>query len=200
VVNEPEGRSFIGEIPPKLLRVQGHTTKYVSSIKIEKTATSSLAEVWFENEIDLNPDLVAIIGNKGNGKSALADTIGLLGDTRQADDAFSFLSLFRDPKQNKAKNFEATLTWESGSVGSKLLSDPLKHTRPELVKYIPQNFLERICNEISSTTETDFDRELRKVIFSHVAEADRLTKPSLEELISYRTQEANARIAILRRH
>lgn len=198
VVNEPEGRSFIGEIPPKLLRVQAHTTKYISSIRIEKTATSSLAEVWFENEIDLNPDLVAIIGNKGNGKSALADTIGLLGDTRQSDDAFSFLSLFRDPKQNKAKNFEATLTWESGSVGSKLLSDPLKHTRPELVKYIPQNFLERICNEISSTTETDFDRELRKVIFSHVADADRLAKPSLEELISYRTEEANARIAILR--
>ncbi|HKB69121.1 MAG TPA: hypothetical protein VKC61_24990 [Pyrinomonadaceae bacterium] len=198
LVNEPEGRSFIGEIPPKLLRVQAHTTKYISSIRIEKTATSSLAEVWFENEIDLNPDLVAIIGNKGNGKSALADTIGLLGDTRQADDAFSFLSLFRDPKQNKAKNFEATLTWESGSVGRKLLSDPLKHTRPELVKYIPQNFLESICNEISSTTETDFDRELRKVIFSHVTDADRLAKPSLEELISYRTEEANARIAILR--
>jgi hypothetical protein len=198
VVNEPEGRSFIGEIPPKLLRVQANTTKYIGSIKIGKIAASNLSEIWFENELDLNPDLVAIIGNKGNGKSALADTLGLLGDTRQADDAFSFLPSFRNPKLNKARSFEATLTWESGNVSSKLLSDPLKRTRPELVKYIPQNFLEHICNEISSTSETNFDRELRKVIFSHVADADRLRKSSLEELIAYRTEEANARIAILR--
>ena len=60
--------------------------------------------MWFDIELELNSELVAIIGNKGSGKSALADILGLLGNTPYYD-FFSFLSeeKFRDPKNNKAK-------------------------------------------------------------------------------------------------
>lgn len=199
VRNEYAARCSIGNMPPKLIRVSQNQTKYIHSIKIEKVEGSQLNETWFSNEIPMNPDMVAIIGNRGKGKSALTDTIGLLGNTYQHE-VFSFLSRsnFRNPRDNKAKHFRATLTWESGASITKGLDDAVRLDQPELVKYIPQNFLERVCNQIGGTDETDFDRELRKVIFSHVKEAQRLGKDSLEALIKHKTAEANDRISILK--
>jgi len=199
VVNEPRERSFIGDIPPKLVRVNSNKTKYINSVRIERKPTATLDEVWFDNTIPLNPDLVAIIGNKGKGKSALTDTIGLLCNTKQHTD-FTFLSEknFRQPKENKSKHFQATLTWESGTPITRGLDEPIDEQQPESVKYIPQNFLENICTQIGKIEESDFDRELKKVIFSHVDTADRLGKASLDELVVYKTTEANAKIQALK--
>lgn len=198
VVNEPAERSFIGDIPPKLALVQQKKTKYIETIRMERKPEASLSEVWFDNTIPINPGLVAIIGNKGKGKSALTDTIGLLGNTKQHEH-FTFLSerLFRQPKENKAKYFRATLTWASGAQTAKGLEEAVDEQQPELVKYIPQNFLEKICTQLGGIEETEFDRELKKVIFSHVESASRLDKASLDDLIEYKTSEANAKIQIL---
>ena len=198
VVNEPTERVFVGEIPPKMLRVQSNKTKYIKSLKIERKSGATLSETWFDNMIPLNPDLICIIGNKGKGKSALTDIIGLLSNTKQYRD-FTFLSVnnFRQSKDNKAKHFQATLTWESGTPISKGLEEQVDERQPELVKYIPQNFLEKICTQLGSIEESDFDHELKKVIFSHVEVANRLSKASLDELIEFKTSEANARIQIL---
>lgn len=198
VVNEPGERSFIGQIPQKLDRVQKNKTKYISTICLKKKPAATLSETWFNNTILLNPDLVAIIGNKGRGKSALTDTIGILCNTRQHAD-LTFLSdkNFRQPKDNKAKNFQATLTWESGTTVTKGLDEPVDERQPEMAKYIPQNFLEKICTQLGRIEESDFDRELKKVIFSHVELAERLGKSSLDELIAYKTSEATAKIHIL---
>jgi len=199
VVNEPCERSYIGVIPPKLNHVQKNKTKYISSVRLERKLGAALAETWFNNTIPLNPDLIAIIGNKGKGKSALTDTIGLLCDTKQhADLTFLSEQNFRQRKDNKAKHFQATLTWESGAVVSKGLDDAVDEKRPELVKYIPQNFLEKICTQLGRIEESDFDRELKKVIFSHVEPAERLGKASLDELIAYKTSEATAKIRQLK--
>jgi len=199
VVNEPIERSFIGEIPPKLDHVQKNKTKYINMIRLQRKPTAMIAEVWFDNVIPLNMDLVAIIGNKGKGKSALTDTIGLLCNTKQYAD-LTFLSdkHFRQPKDNKAKHFQATLTWESGATVTKGLDEAVDEQQPESVKYIPQNFLENICTQLGEIEETDFDRELKKVIFSHVEIAERLGKASLDELIAYKTSEATSRIHILK--
>ena len=198
VVSEPHERVYVGEIPPKIIRVQKNKTKYIASIKIERKQDATLSETWFDNTIPLNPDLIAIIGNKGKGKSALTDTIGLLCNTKQYKD-FTFLSdkNFRQPRDNKAKHFQATLTWESGIPITKGLDEQVDEQLPELVKYIPQNFLEKICTQLGKIEETDFDYELKKVIFSHVELADRLGKVSLDELIEFKTSEANVRIQIL---
>jgi ABC-type lipoprotein export system ATPase subunit len=199
VLNEPNDRVFVGEIPPKLTRIRDNTTKYIDSIRIQRKATASLSETWFDNTIPLNPDLVAIIGNKGKGKSALTDIIGLLCNTKQHRD-FTFLSPdnFRQIKENKAKHFQATVTWESGATITKGLEEVVDERQPELVKYIPQNFLEKICTQLGKIEESDFDRELKKVIFSHVATADRLGTASLDELVAYKASEANKRILILK--
>lgn len=200
VLNEPESRVFVGEEPPKLAYVRSNKTKFINSINIERKTSATLPEIWFNNTIPLNCDLIAIIGNKGKGKSALTDTIGLLCNTKQSAD-FTFLSdeNFRQPRDNKAKYFTATLTWESGSKITRGLDEDVDEEQPELVKYIPQNFLEKICTQLGKIEESAFDRELKKVIFSHVEPADRLGKASLDELISYKTSEADARLGILKR-
>ena len=199
VVNEPRERSFIGTIPPKLVLVQQNKTKYISAVNIGRKPDANLSEKWFDNTIPINPDLVAIIGNKGKGKSALTDTIGLLANTKQHAE-FTFLSErnFRQPKNNKARHFCANLVWESGTGPTKGLDEPVDEQQPELVKYIPQNYLETICTQLGGIEETQFDRELKKVIFSHVDAASRLAKVSLDELVEYKTSEANEKIQILK--
>lgn len=198
-VNEPLQRSFVGKIPAKLALVEEKSTKFVTTIRLERKSTATLKEVWFDNTIAINPGLIAIIGNKGKGKSALTDTIGLLGNTKQQEH-FTFLSErnFRQPKDNKAKHFQAKLTWASGSTTTKGLDESIDEQEPEVVKYIPQNFLETICTQLGGIEETEFDRELKKVIFSHVPAASRLGRASLDDLIKYKTTEANDELQILR--
>jgi ABC-type lipoprotein export system ATPase subunit len=199
VVIEPVERSFIGEIPAKLALVEEKSTKYITTIRIERKSSATLKEVWFDNTIPINPGLIAIIGNKGKGKSALTDTIGLLANTKQHGH-FTFLSdkNFRQLKENKAKHFQATLIWAGGPPTTKGLDERVDEQKPELVKYIPQNFLETICTQLGGIEETEFDRELKKVIFSHVPPGARLGRASLDDLIQYKTTEASDKLQILK--
>jgi hypothetical protein len=196
---EPADRTFIGTMPNQLWNVNNRPTKFMDRVKIFKKDSSSLYEDWFDCDLPLNPGLVAIIGNKGSGKSALGEAIGLFGSTQHTE-AFSFLNekRFRQPKNNKSSHFTGNLHWASGSVENSGLDanpDPYAY---ELVKYIPQHFLERLCNEIGESTETSFDQELRSVIFSHVKEEDRLGKSNLDDLIKYKTRQANKKIDLIR--
>lgn len=200
VLIEPEGRVFIGERPEQLQIIDERPTKFIDSVSIKKRAGSNLDEHWFDCEIPINPGLVAIIGNKGNGKSALGETIGLLGRTGNAK-AFSFLSprRFRQSKSNKAVHFEGFLKWVSGNTEAAALHEDPDSNAYELLKYIPQSYLEAICNELGLVEEGGFEDELRSVIFSHVPEADRLGQNSLESLIEYQTAHATAKIEILQK-
>lgn len=197
-IREYDKRVFVGDEPEKLVRVRTNKTKYIDSIEIKKVSGSTFPETWFNCTIPLNKDLVAIIGNKGSGKSALADTLGLLGNTRQGDH-FSFLntSKFRDPRNNKAQYFDAHLMWASGAVAIKNLDDLPSLDDVETIKYLPQFYIETICNELTTSGNSAFDRELKKIIFKHVAVSDRLGRDSLDEVLAYKTQETNTTIRVL---
>lgn len=193
-LKEPEERIHIGELPPKVVLVKQNRTKYIRSLSIRKRPGVTIDDTWFDNTLRFNHDLVAIIGNKGNGKSALTDIIALLGNAQCTD--FSFLSKerFRHPRNGKAEHFDALIEWENDTrVERSLAMDTLPVEVP-LVKYIPQQFFERICNETVAREDGSFDREMKAVIFSHVAEADRLGQDSLDSLITYRTEEIEVRI------
>ena len=135
------------------------------------------------------------MGNKGSGKSALSDTLGLLGATKNAD-GFSFLSKkrFRHPSGGFAGFFDATLEWESGDTATKCLADTIEPEEIERLKYLPQDHVERICNELAGIGEEGFEQEIKAVIFSHVPEAERLGHATLDELVRFQTGEKQRRI------
>ena len=63
--------------------------------------------------------MVAVIGNKGSGKSALADILALAGDTNQADH-FSFLEKKKFREKKLAQQFQVTATWAEGTATAPL--------------------------------------------------------------------------------
>jgi hypothetical protein len=198
VLSDPRERVYLGDLPPSMDRVNKNPTKYFKSVSFRKLPSSTLNEDWFSGSIPLNPGLIAIIGNKGMGKTALAESIGLLGNTAQHR-AFSFLnaSKFKLPRGNKAINFEASLTWLDGKSFTKNLSDDISSDAVETVSYIPQHYIEKICNELQ-VANSSFEKELKAVIFSHVADAERLGAESLDSLIEYLTEQTYSRMEQIR--
>lgn len=200
IINEPEDRVYIGRLPPKMEEVRQNSTRYLSHVHIRKTADADIDDIWFDCQIPVNFDMAAIIGNKGTGKSALADVLALAGNTHCDPKYFSFLTKERFCERNGriAKQFEAETVWEDGTKTVTPLNARPDLNSVELVKYIPQTYLEKVCTETEPGQQSEFQRELRKVIFSHIGDAERLGKESLDELIEYKTEELNAQLAAQR--
>ena len=186
---EFEQRVFVGDTPSKRLLVSNNRTKYASAITIRKKTKSSLHDTWFDVELPLNYDLVAIIGNKGSGKSALADVIALIGDTKNHG-SFSFLNekRFRD-RSKLAAHFWGSLRWQDETDSQKDLHENPTPSSVERIKYLTQSYLETLCNELAGGGSSTFDRELRKIIYTHVPEEDRLCFQSLDELLNFKVSE-----------
>jgi len=149
LLHEPETRVYIGERPPALAHVAENQTRYVTHLTFGRTQYATADQNWFTGGIPLNHGLIAIIGNKGSGKSALADVLGLLGNSRTRED-FSFLNRtrFLSPKLKLGRMFAATLDWLAGPRSESTLDADTDATAPERVKYIPQSYLEKICSEL----------------------------------------------------
>ncbi|UKV16868.1 AAA family ATPase [Thalassospiraceae bacterium SW-3-3] len=197
---EPKGRVHIGERPSVLKRLEQDATRFISELSVDQVPEyQGQNGSWFERVvIPFNPELTAIIGNKGSGKSAIADIIGLLGESRQQKH-FSFLT---DKPNNRkfrqrgyAENFSAKLTWASGSGEEKRLDEDVNELKPESVKYLPQNYFESLTNEIEVKA---FRREIEEVVFSHVDETDRMGKSSFAELEALRTAQSKTEITELK--
>lgn len=188
---EPANRSYIGVEPPKLEFVRRNPQLFVRGIEIRKLTESKEPGVWFDKtNLEFSDDLVAIIGRKGSGKSALADVIGFLGDTPNSEH-FSFLSptRFRLPRDNKAAAFEGRLKWAEGASDAEFrsLSAGTDSTAVERVKYLPQRYFEELCNDHVEGKDDLLQRELQTVIFSHLSAIEREGARSLDELIEIRT-------------
>lgn len=196
VINEPTDRVFIGESPESLLRIQKNRTKYIKTLSIaSKKGYDGRHGTWFKNvEIPINGELVAIIGNKGSGKSALSDIIALCANHQNQED-FSFLNSrkFRDGKHDRS--FEATLTWHSDTAQKKTLDDRSTAGPIEDVKYLPQGQFERLTNEISTAREFQF--EIEKVVFAHLDVSERMRATSFRELVESQKRLVESEIGTL---
>ncbi|MFM0591618.1 TrlF family AAA-like ATPase [Paraburkholderia dilworthii] len=198
-IEEFDDRVYVGDNPPKRGLVEQNKTKFIRAVRITKKQDSTLAEPWFSVNMPLNCDLVAIIGNKGSGKSALSDVIALAGNTRHYG-KFSFLkdTRFRSPKTKFAQHFVGEIEWHDGLTNSRELDRDPDSTGVERVKYLPQSYLEDLCNDLGDGGSATFDAELRKIIYSHVPEADRLGKSSMDDLLDYKVAELNQGRQVLR--
>lgn len=205
IVFEPGNRVFIGAEPDIERRVRENRTRYIESLHINCIDGYNQDQhgAWFCDErISLGKELVAIIGNKGSGKSAVTDIIGLLGNSHnqmskglsgaKADELFSFLNKDKFLKGGCAKHFQGALNWYEGEPDRKLLDAQVAMHLPEKVEYLPQKYLERICANIA---DDEFRATLNEVIFRYVKPQDQYGKTNLDDLIKYRTQQAEEDIA-----
>lgn len=196
VCNEPSLRCFIGDQPEKLIHCDHNPTKYIKRLLLRKTSSSILEEHWFDGcEIELNPGLVAIVGNKGSGKSALADILALAANSHCYSMEFLNAERFRRSSENKAQHFEATLLWADGTPVQINLANEADKQQPERVRYLPQHFIEDLCNELAIGNDTRFEKELRKVIFEHVSAEKQLGTGSLDDLLEYLVKAKRQAIA-----
>lgn len=197
---EKDERLFVGDEPQILKNLNIKRTKYIDSIKIDHIQDYDSSEgVWFKDvEIPLNKELVVIIGNKGKGKSAIADIISLCGNYKGSHNDFSFLKSNRfNEKQGKiAKNFEAQITWLSGNIDKKILNERVSESAVENVKYLPQGYFESLTNDHESID--DFNKEIENVVFTHLSESEKLGKKSFKELIEFQTTVSNEEINLLK--
>ena len=116
VLNHPEERVFVGDVPPKEDKAEKSKSVYIESIKIQKDedATNPTSN-WFDVDIPLNNGLSVVIGNKGSGKSAFADVLGHLCEANSMRDA-SFLNrdrFLRGP-QKYGDDYSGSITWVDG--------------------------------------------------------------------------------------
>lgn len=111
VLVEPERISF--EEPEILNRIKKSPNKFIKSLEVGRISNATMPETWFKDiQIPLNFGLVAVIGNKGSGKSALTDIMALCADTTNQNWSFLTPSKFRLPKPyNRSKQTEASIQW-----------------------------------------------------------------------------------------
>lgn len=127
---QPQERVFIGNMPPVLDRVNKNKQSNISSISCSRIENPINKDCdWFDFDIPLNPSMVAIIGNKGSGKSAFSDIIGHLCRCNTMGSA-SFLNdkRFRKSPKNYANDYTATLTWLDEEVCTNTLATNLDNT------------------------------------------------------------------------
>jgi len=195
IIYEPDERIFVGDTPELLERVKSNKTKFIKSISItQNEGYTENKGIWFKKlEIPLNYGMVSIIGNKGNGKSALADIIGLCGNSHHYKD-FSFLNKNRFLKSGLANNFIAKLSWANDETITKVLSDNVDYNAPERVRYLPQSFFDKLTNNLDNYA---FKKTLEDIVFSYLPEEEKLGKNSFEDLIKYKEENINKDIELI---
>lgn len=202
IIFEPENRVYIGEEPEVERRSRENATKYIESLHISsKDSYDGRFGDWFvDSKIIFGKELVAIVGNKGSGKSAVTDILGLLGNSHSQmvkdvngkdEELFSFLNRSKFKKSGCAANFTGTLHWCGGEPSQSTLDEMADSSLPERVEYLPQKYLERLCADIA---DDEFRRTLNEVIFRYIEKKDRHETSSLDELINYLTDQAEADI------
>ncbi|HEX4962248.1 MAG TPA: hypothetical protein VF173_15540 [Thermoanaerobaculia bacterium] len=169
---EPEDRVAIGEQPPR----HYDPDSVIDSITFRNTGG------WFEERtLPLNSGLVAIVGLKGSGKTALADMLAFSTST-EIDPTESFISRAAE----HLNGLEIDLAWASGEAPETItLPEPPPRNMGSGVRYLSQKFVDRLCNGDELTDA--LLREVEDVIFSYIPRDERFGTADFRELREIRT-------------
>ncbi len=170
VVLEPEDRVSIGPTPP-VGPSPSETLRQVETEDALFVATS---------KVPLNPGLIAIIGARGSGKTALMEFLAAGTDALNPEASeSSFL--------HRAKDFlgeaNVKLTWADDSKSPAAV---LRSSWPEpgfenpRVCYLSQQFVERLCS--SAGLATELRKEMERVVFEATPQEERLECDTFDEL------------------
>jgi ABC-type cobalamin/Fe3+-siderophores transport system ATPase subunit len=177
ILYEPGERVFIGQNPPNLK----NEYQIIESVQISSPA-------WFLSEtIPTNRDLVAIIGGRGSGKSALAEMIAFAGGSKafNPDEDIKDSFLFKASKRsatnpNPIVGGTVTLTWGDAAASKVPIPLTLQHGQSEeKVKYLPQKFVERLC---APENNQQLEEEIERVIFQRIDKTEKLDASDFRQL------------------
>lgn len=190
-----DDRVFVGDEPPVFRRMRTRPRRFISYVRFERNPVSGSNETWFGGQhLSLNPELVAIIGNRGNGKSALLDSLAFAAKSDYRVQDTSFLSKFRSSRDGKAADYTVEIGWHGGTPTQACLADQQDVCEPPMVKHLPQHFIDVLCNERSE----EFVKELEQAIYSHVPEHELLGSTSLRDLVDKRSHAIEVNMEKLR--
>jgi len=177
---DPAGRAFVGTEPPRTA-MPSQVISRVEAVGAPWASTPS---------IPLNPGLVAIIGARGSGKTALADMIAAgcdaippQGWAADEDVSPSFLVRARP----LLGDGQVKLTWGGGGeticrLDGRGANGPLSFPR---ARYLSQQFVEDLCS--SKGASEGLIREIERVIFEAHAQDQRDGAVNFAELREHRT-------------
>lgn len=172
-VIDPAGRAFVGERPP-FRATPAHVISSVELVGAEWAETPRLA---------LNPGLVAIIGARGSGKTALADAIAAGCDA--TDGRLSKASFLVRAREHLG-GVGVRLGWEIGDSSERPLltkdADPSRYPR---ARYLSQKFVEELSS--SDGLKDELLEEIQRVIFEAHGQLERDGATNFEGLLELRT-------------
>ena len=177
---DPEGRAFVGAEPPRTAM----PSQVVARVDVRNAAWAATPG------IPLNPGLVAIIGARGSGKTALADMIAAGCDAIPpqlwaADENASPSFLVR--ARPLLVGAQVRLEWGGGAETVRQLdgrdaNGPLSYPR---ARYLSQQFVEELCS--SQGASEGLILETERVIFEAHPHDQRDGAVSFAELREQRT-------------
>jgi len=163
---DPEGRAYVGEQPPG----SAIPSQVISHVRIGDADWATTPD------IPLNHGLVAIIGARGSGKTALADVIAAGCDAISpsgwnADENISPSFLAR--ARRLIGDASTTLTWGGGATVTRALdgSDANGHMSFPRARYLSQQFVEELCS--AKGVSDGLVDEIERVIFESHSQDDR---------------------------
>lgn len=188
---DPGNRAYVGSEPPPTAM----PSQVISRIEITGASWATTSS------IPLNPGLVAIIGARGSGKTALADVIAAGCDAIpptvwRTDENISPSFLVR--ARPLIGTAAVTLTWGGGGTVTRALdgrdaNDAFAYPR---ARYLSQQFVEELCS--SKGASEGLVREIERVIFEAHPHHERDGAVNFAELRERRTarfQQARQREA-----
>lgn len=169
-VIEPRDRVWIGRQAP----TETNNFDTIQSVRI----TNSSA--FDDSALELNPGIVAVVGPRGSGKTALAD---IIASGARAVDSDPPKSSFVYRARQFLNKCSVKLDWADGaSSTAELIAPPLNpHEHSDSrARYISQHFVEQLCAEDGPSPR--LRREIEKVIFRSLPTTDRLGAASFQDL------------------
>lgn len=186
-------RIYIGDIPIELRKFQERAFYTIESLIISPVKENTELK-WFDSTIKFNPFMTTLIGNKGSGKSAVTDILGYLCNSHKMEQA-SFLNAqrFLNKKTKYGNDYKALVQFydsDREALKKEYLSCDYDDSKIENVKYLPQSYIEEVCNNI----DNKFQEEINNTIFSYVPVQERTGANNIKELIDIKTKSIDEEI------
>ena len=176
---DPAGRAFVGRTPPETTT----PSQVIDHIAISDAAWARTPQLHF------NSGLVAIIGPRGSGKTALAEVIARACDAipkrTEGGASQKVSSSFIDRAGSLLGSASVRLVWGAGEHVVRRLDGSSTPERPSpRSRYLSQQFVDSLCS--SDTMSDALLKEIERVVFEAHSQTDRAGALTFAELLDAR--------------